>query len=94
MMEGLTGSLGLDVTGHSIELREIDGYGNIGHAWGNYTETVTVMGAPQPINNVAKLQVIFRKQTDDSWVVAGEIWNTDLPLPEQYQAVRTGITVA
>ena len=72
-----------DFSAHNIELREIDGYGDIAYAWGNYTETVTVSGVPEPIEEVAKLMFIFHKQPDGSWVVAAEIWNTDLPLPQQ-----------
>ena len=67
---------------HSIELREIDGYGDIAYAWGNYTETFSVSGVPESMEEVAKLMFIFRKQPDGSWIVAVEMWNTDLPLPE------------
>ena len=70
-------------TAHNIELREIDGYGDIAYAWGNYTETFTVSGVPQPIEDVAKLMFIFRKQPDGSWAAVVEMWNTDLPVAEQ-----------
>ena len=65
-------------TDHRIELRDIDGYGDIAYAWGNYTETFSVNAAPEPITDVAKLMFIFRKQPDGSWLVAVEMWNTDL----------------
>ena len=69
-------------TEHNINLREIDGYGDKAYAWGNYTETFTVSGVPQPIDDVAKLMFIFRKQPDGSWLIAAEIWNSDLPSAE------------
>ena len=72
-----------DFSAHSIELREIDGCGDIAYAWGNYTETYTVSGVPEPIEDVDKLMFVFHKQPDGPWFVAAEIWNTDLPLPEQ-----------
>ena len=68
-----------DFTDHSIELKDIDGYGDIAYAWGNYTETFSVDAVPEPITDVAKLMFIFRKQSDGSWLAAVEMWNTDLP---------------
>ena len=65
-------------TDHRIELRDINGYGDLAYAWGNYTETFSVSGAPEPITDVAKLMFGFRKQPDGSWLVATEMWNTDL----------------
>ena len=63
---------------HRIELRDINGYGDLAYAWGNYTETFSVSGAPEPITDLAKLMFGFRKQPDGSWLVATEMWNTDL----------------
>ena len=67
-----------EFTDHSIELKDIDGYGDIAYAWGNYTETFSVSDVPEPTKDVAKLMFIFRKQPDGSWLVAAEMWNTDL----------------
>ena len=66
-------------TEHSIELKDIDGYGDIAYAWGNYTETFSVSDVPEPTTDVAKLMFIFRRQPDGSWLAAVEMWNTDLP---------------
>jgi ketosteroid isomerase-like protein len=65
-------------TDHSIELQDIQGYGDVAYARGNYTETFSVSGAPEPITDVAKLMFGFRKQPDGSWLVATEMWSTDL----------------
>jgi uncharacterized protein (TIGR02246 family) len=80
-LKSMIESFNPNFTAHSIELREIDGYGDIAYAWANYTETFTVEGVPEPIEEVAKLMFVFRKQPDGSWAVAAEIWNSDLPLP-------------
>ena len=67
-----------DFSDHSIELQDIQGYGDVAYAWGTYTETFSVGGAPEPITDVAKLMFGFRKQADGSWHVTTEMWNTDL----------------
>jgi uncharacterized protein (TIGR02246 family) len=67
-----------DFSDHRIELQDIQGYGDVAYAWGTYTETFSVGGAPEPITDIAKLMFGFRKQPDGSWLVATEMWNTDL----------------
>jgi ketosteroid isomerase-like protein len=62
---------------------EIDGRGDLAHVRGNYSETYTVEGAPEPIHDTGKYVEIWRKQPDGSWLIAVEIWNSDLPLPEE-----------
>ena len=66
-------------TDHSIELKDIDGYGDIAYAWGNYTETFSVSDEPEPTKDVGKLVFIFRKQPDGSWKYSSAICNWDAP---------------
>ncbi len=62
---------------------EIDGRGDLAFVRGNYSETYTVEGAPEPIHHAGKYVEIWRRQPDGSWLIAVEIWNSDLPLPEE-----------
>ncbi len=62
---------------------EIDGRGDLAFVRGNYSETYTVEGAPEPIHHAGKYVKIWRRQPDGSWLIAVEIWNSDLPLAEE-----------
>jgi uncharacterized protein (TIGR02246 family) len=61
---------------------EIDGRGDLAFVRATYSETYTVEGTPEPIHDTGKYVEIWRKQPDGSWLIAVEIWNSDLPLPE------------
>lgn len=82
-------SLGLTITEHKIEFLEIDGYGDIAYARGTYTETITVNGNAEPIEDAGNVLAIVRKQSDGSWLIAIWIGNSDRPLPEQGSEVET-----
>jgi len=75
-------SLPITFTEHKVELVEIDGYGDLAYARGTLAEAYTIPGLAEPIEDVGKLLFIFRKQADGSWLIAVDIWNSDLPLPE------------
>ncbi len=60
---------------------EIDGYGDLAFSRGTVSMTIAPEGAPEPIKDEGKSLVIFRKQSDGSWLLAVDIFNSDLPLP-------------
>ena len=60
---------------------EIDGYGDLAYVRGTGTMTMTPEGAPEPIKDTVKFIEIRRKQDDGSWLIAIDIFNSDLPLP-------------
>jgi ketosteroid isomerase-like protein len=59
---------------------EIVGYGDLAYLRGTYTMTFSIPGAPAPIDEQGKFLQIYRKQSDDSWKMTREIYNSDLPL--------------
>ena len=61
---------------------EIDGRDGLAYERGTYSVTYTVPGMPEPMRDTGKYVVILRKQPDGSWLLAIDIWNSDLPLPE------------
>ncbi|UCG68005.1 MAG: DUF4440 domain-containing protein [Thermoplasmata archaeon] len=60
---------------------EIDGYGDIAYVSGTYSMIIQPEGAPEPIHDTGKYLEIRRKQEDGSWLLAIDIFNSDLPLP-------------
>ena len=60
---------------------EIDGYGDIAYIRGTYTMMIQPEGAPEPIHDTGKYIEIKRKQEDGSWLLAIDIFNSDMPLP-------------
>jgi uncharacterized protein (TIGR02246 family) len=69
------------MTEFSITPVEIDGCGDLAYVRGTGAWTITPEGAPEPIQETAKYVEIRRKQKDGSWLIAVDIFNSDLPLP-------------
>ncbi len=67
-----------------FDLKEEDifGLGNLAVVRGSYSMSIVVEGAPEPIKDTGKFIEIRRKQEDGSWLIAVDIFNSDLPLPE------------
>ncbi len=61
---------------------EIDGRGGLGYSRISFSITFTIPDMPEPVSDTGKVIVIWRKQADGSWLIAADIWNSDLPLPE------------
>ena len=61
---------------------QIDGRGDLAFVRGTHSETYIVEGTPEPIHDTLKHVEIWRKQPDGKWLVAVQIWNSDLPLPD------------
>jgi ketosteroid isomerase-like protein len=75
-------SLGLTIAEHKIEFVEVDGYGDIAYARGNYAEQYNVQGVDEPIVDEGKILTILKKHPDGSWLFAIWMTNSDLPIPE------------
>jgi hypothetical protein len=43
--------------------------------------TFTIPGVPTPIDEQGKFLQIYRTQSDGSWKMTREIYNSDLPIP-------------
>jgi ketosteroid isomerase-like protein len=73
---------GATFTEFNSNLIEVHGYGDIAYGRGTVTLTFQFEGAEESISESAKWIAIFRKQPDGKWLIAVDIWNSDLPLPE------------
>jgi ketosteroid isomerase-like protein len=73
------------LTDLTITLLEIDGRDGLayGRSTYSYSGVVAVEGTAVPVTDSGKGMVVLRKQADGSWLIAVNIWNSDLPLPEQ-----------
>jgi uncharacterized protein (TIGR02246 family) len=60
---------------------EIMGYGDLAYLRGTYSMTFTLPGVPTPVDEQGKVLQIYRKQSDGSWKMTREIYNSDLPVP-------------
>ena len=68
-----------------LTIEDIDGRGDLAYVRGTYSLTIQPEGAPEPIRDTGKYIEIRRKQQDGSWLIAIDIWNSDLPLPSEPQ---------
>jgi ketosteroid isomerase-like protein len=50
---------------------------------GTYTIVLTPKAGGTPIRDTGKYLTIYRRQTDHSWLMARDIWNSNNPLPGQ-----------
>ncbi|MFC2166204.1 YybH family protein [Acidobacteriota bacterium] len=73
---------GATFTEFNPTLIEVHGYGDIAYGRGAVSMTYQFEGSEETISDTAKWIAIFLKQPDGKWLVAVDIWNSDLPLPE------------
>ena len=63
------------------ESLEMEGFGDLAFSRDEYSFTMTLPGK-SALKDKGKAIMIWRKQTDGSWKVYREIWNSDLPAPK------------
>ena len=61
---------------------QIDGRGDLAFVRATYSMTILVEGTLEPTHDTGKYVEIWRKQPDGKWLLAVDISNSDLPLPE------------
>jgi len=60
---------------------EIDGRADVAYDRGTYSLALASPAKGQPASDKGKYVVISRKQADGSWLIAIDIFNSDVPLP-------------
>src|SRR5437667_12545589 len=58
---------------------EVAKSGDLAYVSGTYEETMTDASG-KPVNDRGKYVEVWEKQTDGTWKVVADIWNSDLPL--------------
>jgi uncharacterized protein (TIGR02246 family) len=69
------------ITAFKADNVKVDGREDLAYVLGTYTMTIVPPGAPGPVNNSGKYVEVRRKQSDGRWLVAVDIFNSDLPAP-------------
>ncbi|HMG19264.1 MAG TPA: nuclear transport factor 2 family protein [Gemmatimonadales bacterium] len=67
-----------DFTGTPID---IDGRGDLAYVRGTYAFTIPAASGRPAVADHGKFLEIRRRQTDGKWLIAVDIFNSDLPLP-------------
>jgi uncharacterized protein (TIGR02246 family) len=76
-LTGLTEKMkGVKVLRCDVDWRETRIAGDVAYEWGINTQTVSVPDRTEPVKNKGKITLILRKQTDGSWKLALESWNS------------------
>jgi uncharacterized protein (TIGR02246 family) len=61
---------------------QMDGRGDLAFVRATYAMIYIVEGTPEPTHDTGKYVEIWRKQPDGKWLIAVDISNSDLPLPD------------
>lgn len=68
------------ITDLQIEPLEVEGVGDLAYVRGRYSLVLALPGTP-PTPDRGKYIEIWRRQSDGSWKLSRDIYNSDLPLP-------------
>jgi uncharacterized protein (TIGR02246 family) len=67
----------------SLDIDEVELAGDWAFERGTYTIGLTPKSGGSPIHDNGKYLTIYQRQTDQSWLMARDIWNSNNPLPRQ-----------
>ena len=73
---------GFTMTEFSVSIEKVGGCGDVAFGRGIFSWTFSVEGSTEPISDSGKWAAVYKKQPDGKWLIAVDIWNSDLPLPE------------
>jgi uncharacterized protein (TIGR02246 family) len=57
----------------------VEGREDLAYVLGTYTMTIAPPGAPGPVKDSGKFVTVYRRQVDGRWLVAVDMFNSDLP---------------
>lgn len=77
LFDGLIGQLGIPQL--NLQTQQVDEVGDTAYEVGAYTLRAQPPGG-EPITDNGKYVVVWKRDSDGSWKLAVDMWNTDLPL--------------
>ena len=81
-LNGLTEqSKGIKVLQCDVDWKSVQIIGDVAYEWGINTQTVSVPNQTEPFKNKGKITLILRRQSDGTWKLALESWNSS-PQPK------------
>jgi ketosteroid isomerase-like protein len=69
------------LTAFTLNNAQVEGREDLAYVVGSYTMTFQPPGAPAPIQDAGKYVEVRRRQADGGWLIAVDIFNSDLPVP-------------
>ena len=69
---------GMKMSGVSLTLDQLEVHGDVAIETGSYTMTLTPPGSPDPVNDRGKYMVVWKRQSDGSWKIHRDMFNTNL----------------
>ena len=69
------------LTAFTLNNVQVEGRDDLAYVLGTYTMTIVPTGGPGPINDSGKYVEVRRRQADGRWLIAVDIFNSDLPVP-------------
>ena len=67
----------------ALKAEEVEGHGDLAYSRGRYTLDLTPKAkGPAAAHDEGKFLTIFRRQPDDTWLLAVDMYSSDLPVPK------------
>ncbi len=63
-----------------VQTVDVYGAGNLAYEIGTYAIDIHLEGQ-EPFQDTGKYLVVWQQQTDGSWLISADIWNSSMPLP-------------
>ena len=70
------------VTAFVGTIDEVAGHGDMAFVRGRFEMTLDIPGVPEPVTDVGSFIEIRERHPDGRWLLARDIFNSDLPAPE------------
>ena len=67
------------LTEFKLNNEHVEGREDLAYVLGNYTMTIVPPGAPGPVKDSGKFVTVLRRQPDARWLVAVDMFSSDLP---------------
>jgi ketosteroid isomerase-like protein len=67
------------ITEFQLNNLKVEGRGDLAYVLGTYTMTIIPTGAPEPVKDSGKFVTVVRRQADGRWLVAVDMFSSDLP---------------
>ena len=69
------------LTAFTLKNVQVEGRDDLAYVLGTYTMTIVPPGGPGPVSDSGKYVEVRRRQADGRWLIAVDIFNSDLPVP-------------
>jgi uncharacterized protein (TIGR02246 family) len=75
----------LQASNFQLSILEVDVQGDTTIVRGTYSNSFTIPGTDDPMEDQGKTLNVWKRQADGSWKLHRDIWNSNMPIPESPQ---------